>query len=122
MKVGEENYKENNKMKGRVINNMGFLYNKSKSESFRPYFSQAKEIEKQYNQYHINQRQIDIVQGKYLFTQKNIGGLPLSWNKDKDVVSIDQTDSHSLIIGPTGSKKTRLIRTNTFRNCFKIQG
>lgn len=88
---------------------MGFLYNKSKSETFRQYFSQANEIEKQYNQYHINQRQIDIKQSKYLFTKKNIGGLPLSWNKDKDVVSIDQTDSHSLIIGPTGSKKTRLI-------------
>lgn len=94
---------------------MGFLYNKSKSESFHLYFAQTSEIEKQFNQYQIEQKRIEAVHSEYLFTSQNIGGLPLSWNKDKGTVMIDQTDSHSLIIGPTGAKKTRLIAMPTVR-------
>ncbi len=37
------------------------------------------------------------------------GGVPLSWNSDKECVAIDQTDAHTLVIGPTGSKKSRLV-------------
>lgn len=37
------------------------------------------------------------------------GGVPLSWNDDSDCVAIDQTDAHTLVIGPTGSKKSRLV-------------
>ena len=38
-----------------------------------------------------------------------IGGIPITWDAENRVVYVDQTDSHSLIIGPTGSKKSRLV-------------
>ena len=37
------------------------------------------------------------------------GGIPLSWREDDERVFVDHTDSHSLVIGPTGSKKSRLV-------------
>lgn len=94
---------------------MGFLYKKSQSESFRQYFSQPQEFEKQFNQYMLSQKKINVISNQFLFAQGNKGGLPLSWDQSHGVVSIDQTDSHSLIIGPTGSKKTRLIAMPTVR-------
>lgn len=49
----------------------------------------------------INQMLSDVPQ------QANIGGVPLLYDGDK--IYVDASDSHSLIIGATGSKKTRLI-------------
>lgn len=37
------------------------------------------------------------------------GGIPLDWNKSDGIVYVDSTDSHTVIIGATGSKKSRLI-------------
>lgn len=37
------------------------------------------------------------------------GGIPLLYDKRENTVYVDATDSHSLIIGSTGSKKTRLV-------------
>lgn len=37
------------------------------------------------------------------------GGIPLLYDKSESTVYVDATDSHSLIIGATGSKKTRLV-------------
>lgn len=37
------------------------------------------------------------------------GGIPLLYDKDEQTVYVDASDSHSLIIGATGSKKTRLV-------------
>ena len=39
--------------------------------------------------------------------KKNKGGIPLLYDNDK--IYVDNSDSHSLIIGATGSKKTRLL-------------
>lgn len=39
--------------------------------------------------------------------KKNKGGIPLLYDTDK--IYVDNSDSHSLIIGATGSKKTRLL-------------
>lgn len=39
--------------------------------------------------------------------KKNKGGIPLLYDSDK--IYVDNSDSHSLIIGATGSKKTRLL-------------
>lgn len=40
---------------------------------------------------------------------KSKGGIPLLYDKSEHTVYVDATDSHSLIIGSTGSKKTRLV-------------
>jgi type IV secretion system protein VirD4 len=38
-----------------------------------------------------------------------LGGVPLSFNDKKNSVFVDPSDSHTLIMGSTGSKKSRLI-------------
>jgi|GEM_PF-2976652 len=38
-----------------------------------------------------------------------LGGVPLSWNENRNSVFVDIEDSHTLVIGPTGSKKSRLV-------------
>ena len=94
---------------------MGFLFDKSRSDEFRRFFSQSEFFEEGLNQYKINEDKFIKVQANFAFAENNIGGLPLSWNQGEGMVAVDQTDSHSLIIGPTGSKKTRLIAMPTVR-------
>lgn len=43
------------------------------------------------------------------------GGIPLSYESSEKTVYFDNTDTHSLIIGATGSKKTRLIALPSVR-------
>ncbi len=43
------------------------------------------------------------------------GGVPLSWNTEQDYVYTDHADSHTLIIGPTASGKSRLCIMPTVR-------
>ena len=51
---------------------------------------------------------LDVIQKENpLITSK--GGLPLLYDEIENTVYVDATDSHSLIIGSTGSKKTRLV-------------
>lgn len=94
---------------------MGFLFDKSRSDEFRKFFSQSESFEKGLNQYKIAEDEFVKAHTNFVFTESNIGGLPLAWNREKGTVAVDQTDSHSLIIGPTGSKKTRLIAMPTVR-------
>ena len=49
---------------------------------------------------------LEKIQEKYPFC-KSKGGIPLSY--ENDTIYVDASDSHTLIIGATGSKKTRLI-------------
>lgn len=94
---------------------MGILYNKSRSEKYKRYFSQIEQFEQSLNHYSVSKRNFQ-KSGKVSFWGKdNIGGIPLSGDLGKDLVAVDHTDAHSLIIGPTGSKKTRLIAMPTVR-------
>lgn len=43
------------------------------------------------------------------FSRGGIGGVPICFNKEKKIVYVDQTDKHSITIGQTGSKKSRLV-------------
>lgn len=88
---------------------MGFLLDKSRKEQFRPYFSQKESFEEKLNKYSVSQSEFSHITTDYVFTENNIGGIPLSWEGGRTTVAVDQSDSHSLVIGPTGSKKTRLI-------------
>lgn len=94
---------------------MGFLYEKSRSESFRSYFSQDDSFEKDFNQFNLIDQ--SIIQGKSraFLLDGNISGVPMAYDEKEKVVYIDHSDAHSLIIGPTGSKKTRLIAMPTVR-------
>lgn len=49
----------------------------------------------------------DIQKNNPLITSK--GGIPLLYDRSEHTAYVDATDSHSLIIGSTGSKKTRLV-------------
>ena len=46
---------------------------------------------------------------KYNLLSSDIGGLPLDWNKREKTIYIDSSDTHTVVIGATGSKKSRLI-------------
>ena len=37
------------------------------------------------------------------------GGFPLLYNKEKQQLAVDATDSHTLVVGASGSKKTRTL-------------
>lgn len=80
--------------------------------------------EKREQQGFARQRDIEGAFGRYFYNSKKImessapivnssnygkGGVPLSWNDDREYVAIDQTDAHTLVVGPTGSKKSRLV-------------
>lgn len=43
------------------------------------------------------------------FPVGGIGGIPISFDKEKKIVYVDHTDKHSITIGQTGSKKSRLV-------------
>lgn len=94
---------------------MAFLYNKSRSEAFRNYFSQDIIFTKKFNKYQMEKEEIVQASKEFVFSKENQGGIPLSWDAGEDTIMIDQTDSHTLVIGPTGSKKTRLIAMPTVR-------
>ncbi len=38
-----------------------------------------------------------------------VGGFPLMYNKEKQKLAVDATDSHTLVVGASGSKKTRSL-------------
>lgn len=87
---------------------MGFILKKSMSYEYEKFFSGKESFEKDLNLYDVNKDGYSITHPSF-FSKSNEGGVPLSWTAGKASVRVDQTDSHSLIIGPTGSKKTRLI-------------
>lgn len=45
----------------------------------------------------------------------NIGGIPLDYDKSSDSVYVDSSDNHTLLIGATGSKKSRLVVMPTIK-------
>lgn len=65
----------------------------------------------------------DLGSGEYskpkIFSTQNplegLGGVPLSWDIDQGYVYTEHADNHTLIIGPTASKKSRLVTMPTVR-------
>lgn len=65
----------------------------------------------------------DLESGKYTKPQRfntkipfeSLGGVPLSWNVDQGYVYTEHSDSHTLIIGPTAAKKSRLVTMPTVK-------
>lgn len=89
---------------------MSVIYEKSKSEKFKKYFTSEKEIAERLSCYSlIGQKLSDMQSVEYNKWDNGSVGIPLVWNSNNMTVSVDHTDTHSLVIGPTGSKKSRLI-------------
>lgn len=88
---------------------MGIIYDKSRSDDFKPFFEQQSTFQKGKNIYNLSSGEINISHDTHVIVEGNCGGVPLTANDDRNKVYVDQTDTHTLIVGPTGSKKTRLI-------------
>ncbi len=89
---------------------MGVIYNKSVSSKYQRYFESHSNFIKYFNKFSLETSKV---------IQRNIAdikpwetgsvGIPLSYTTSKNEIVVDHTDSHTLVIGPTGSKKSRLI-------------
>lgn len=79
---------------------------KSKSLTYAKYFSQQNEFEKALGKFCLSN---STLKGSDRFGTVGEGGIPLSYNEETKTVYVDDADAHSLIIGATGSKKSRLL-------------
>lgn len=94
---------------------MSNVYNMSVSEKYAKYFEKNDEFRSKYG-YSVNSGEIKKNQGSNIQNwEKEKAGIPLAWDPKGKTVAIDHTDSHTLVIGPTGSKKSRLIAMPTVR-------
>lgn len=88
---------------------MSIVYKKSISEKYQKYFENGNELIKPFMQYSIEDSRIIEAKEKQHSWDGGTAGVPIAWLKQEKVVVVDQTDVHTLVIGPTGSKKSRLI-------------
>lgn len=75
-------------------------------------FANANEVRKYLCSYYKNyekERLINLPRYPQPFPVGGMGGVPISFDKEKKSVYVDQTDKHSITIGQTGSKKSRLV-------------
>lgn len=85
------------------------VYEKSRSE-FKAYFSDPQDFSRLFLRYSLDSAEIEkSVSPIRPMWDSGKAGIPLAWNKKYNTVLIDQGDSHTLVIGPTGSKKSRLV-------------
>lgn len=89
---------------------MSLVYDKSISKKYSIYFESVSNMIKPFRQYSLKSGKIipKDISGKKPWESEQ-AGIPLAWNKKDDTIAIDHTDSHTLVIGPTGSKKSRLV-------------
>lgn len=86
------------------------IYNKSASEKYGKYFSSIDELTRPFSIYSL-EKGSTIQRKTNVMRPWDVGkvGVPLAWNEQANTISVDHTDTHTLVIGPTGSKKSRLI-------------
>ena len=91
---------------------MSEIYNRSRGR-LRHYFSQPDEIEGSLAKYNLETRSI-LPSGRY--GCDGTGGVPLLRSEtNPNEVAIDDSDTHTLVIGATASKKSRLIAMPTVK-------
>ena len=83
------------------------VYEKSRGD-YKEFFADPVEFSKPFLRYSLGTATIEDHSDRPEWEQGN-AGVPLAWNKQNNTVLIDQRDSHTLVIGPTGSKKSRLV-------------
>lgn len=89
---------------------MSIVYDKSISKGYSKFFESMTDIAKPFRQYSL---ELEKVVPKNITGVKpwetGLAGVPLAWDKKNGLVTVDHTDTHTLVIGPTGSKKSRLV-------------
>lgn len=90
------------------MNIMSDLYKRSTSERFRQYFEKSSSIIESHARYSLAQMACSEPQEKRKW-ENGLAGVPLFWEPSVKTVYTDQKDTHTLVIGPTGSKKSRLV-------------
>lgn len=68
----------------------------------------------QLNEENYNER-ISYPKNKQLFQYPGLGGVPIVYDENSQKVYVDNSDKHTVVIGQTGSKKSRLIAMPTVR-------
>lgn len=66
------------------------------------------EFRKHFSVYSILQDQIVETHGE-IWDNINLGGIPVDYDTDNKLVYVDSSEAHTLLIGATGSKKSRLV-------------
>jgi len=94
---------------------MSVIFERSRG-SLKQYFSQPEAFERQFARYNLKDKTLSS-SNRYGCTGK--GGVPLSRNTGADAnsfdVAVDDSDTHTLVIGATASKKSRLIAMPTVK-------
>ncbi|MCM1237072.1 MAG: type IV secretory system conjugative DNA transfer family protein [Ruminococcus flavefaciens] len=89
---------------------MGIVYDKSVSQKYKKYFKQIPELTKSFHEYSLKRHRIISKKAEEArIWEEGEAGVPLAWNKAEGTVAVDHRDSHTMVIGPTGSKKSRLV-------------
>lgn len=71
-------------------------------------FETQDEIRNGLSSYSVDKKRIEKLV-KNNWEKNNLGGIPLDYDKDNKAIYIDNSDAHTLLIGATGSKKSRLV-------------
>lgn len=69
-----------------------------------PNFENPEKIYRAYQRYNIETKQFAVKK-----TKEFLGGIPLMYDEASKCVVVDDTDSHTLVYGSTGSKKSRAV-------------
>lgn len=88
---------------------MGKIFQKSRDDRYKKYFEDYQTFTKSFMHYSIKAGKITDQAEKARPWDGGTAGVPLLWSEQDDIVVVDQTDAHTLVIGPTGSKKSRLV-------------
>lgn len=94
---------------GRLKLSMSKTFDKSRLRSNIKYFEEKNSFKKNLNHYSLLDKGFHHASKRKTFEHGGLGGIPLFWSNEERKVYIDQTDSHSLVFGSTGSKKSRLV-------------
>lgn len=84
------------------------LYKRSISDRYRKYFMQSSEMTRNYSRYSISEKRFEAPSSVRPW-EEGCSGVPMFWDPSYQYVYCDHLDNHTLVIGPTGSKKSRLV-------------
>ena len=89
---------------------MSRVYEKSISAKFKNYFCSVNDLTGPFTEYSIDHKEpIRSLEKKYKPWETGRAGVPLAWDGKRNSTFVDHTDTHTLVVGPTGSKKSRLV-------------
>ena len=93
---------------------MSKLYDRSKSSVCTSYFETISAFRKRCATYNLDTHKVEYPSEIKPWEYRG-AGVPLAYDNVTRDLYVDYTDAHSLIIGSTGSKKTRLIAMPTIK-------